>query len=265
MTYRRNVEKRLDRKEKTFESDQLMKVKRSEEYEALEEVFDRSTLMVVYDFMNKGAIDEIHGVVKEGKEARVYWGKDRHGEELAIKIYLTLSREFRKGIMRYIEGDPRFKSVKPDTRSLIFMWAQKEFKNLEQATSASVRVPRPIAVKNNVLIMEFIGENGVTAPSLKELTPPNPTKVYRKLLTYLQRLYRRAELVHGDMSEYNIMMWKGQPLIFDVSQAVPTSHPMANALLKRDLTNLNRFFKRLDVAVLSTEEAYERVTGHGET
>jgi len=265
VAYRRNVEKRLDRKEKNFESDQLMKVKRSEEYEALEEVFDRSTLMVVYDFMNKGMIDEIHGVVKEGKEARVYWGKDKYGKELAVKIYLTLSREFRKGIMRYIEGDPRFKNVKPDTRSLVFTWAQKEFKNLEQATLANVRVPRPIAVKNNVLIMEFIGENGVTAPSLKELTPPNPTKVYNKLVTYLQRLYRKADLVHGDMSEYNIMMWKEQPLIFDMSQAVPTMHPMANLLLKRDLTNLNRFFKRLDVDVLTAQDAYESVTGHGET
>lgn len=265
MTYRKNVEKRLDKKERRFESDQLMKEKRSEEYEALEEVFDKSTLMVVYDFMNKGMIDEIHGVVKEGKEARVYWGKDKQGKEIAIKIYLTLSSEFHKGIMKYIEGDPRFKNVKPDTRSLIFAWAQKEFKNLEQAYAADVRVPKPVAVKKNVLIMEFIGEDGVTAPSFKELAPPTPSKVYAKLLTYMNRLYCKANLVHGDLSEYNIMMWKGQPLIFDVSQAVPTMHPLARALLKRDLTNLNKFFKRLGINVLSDSDSYERVTGIGET
>ena len=262
MAYRRNVDKRLEKKEKTYESTQLMKEKRSEEYEALEEVFDRSTLMVVYDFMNKGVIDEIHGVVKEGKEARVYWGKDKQGKELAIKIYLTLSSEFKKGLMKYIEGDPRFKNVKPDTRSLIFTWAQKEFKNLEQASSAGIRVPKPIAVKNNVLIMEFIGEDGVTAPSLKELPPTNPQRVYNKLLTCLQRLYRKADLVHGDMSEYNIMMWKGQPLIFDMSQAVPKVHPLAKILLDRDLANLGKFFKRMKVNVLTAEEAYKRVTGH---
>jgi RIO kinase 1 len=259
------AEDKLTRKEQSSERDQRMLTKDfSSDRAALEEVFDRSTLMVVYDFMNKGRIDEIHGVVKEGKEARIYWGKDKQGKEIAIKIYLTLSSEFHKGIMKYIEGDPRFKNVKPDTRSLIFAWAQKEFKNLEQAEAADVRVPKPIAVKKNVLIMEFIGENGVTAPSLKELTPPAPAKVYNKLLTCLHRLYCKADLVHGDLSEYNVMMWKGQPLIFDVSQAVPTMHPMAKFLLKRDLTNLNKFFRRLGVNVLSDSDAYEGVTGHVE-
>ena len=259
------MEKRLHGKEKAYETEQLMKEKRSEEYEVLEEVFDRSTLMVIYDFLNKGVIDEIHGVVKAGKESRVYWGKDKQGNELAIKIYLTVSAEFRKGMWKYIEGDPRFKGVKRDTRSLVFAWAQKEFRNLEQATMAKVRVPKPIAVKNNVLIMEFIGKNGVSAPSMKEQPPENPGKTYKTLLTYLRRLYRKAELVHGDLSEYNIMIWRGKPVIFDVSQAVPLSHPLAESLLHRDLNNLNRFFKRLGVEVLSTEECYRKITGHGKS
>ncbi|MGB9756221.1 MAG: serine protein kinase RIO [Candidatus Bathyarchaeales archaeon] len=265
MSHRRVIEKRLHRKEKEYETEQLMKEKRSEEYEVLEEVFDRSTLMVIYDFLNKGTIDEIHGVVKSGKESRVYWGKDKQGNELAIKIYLTVSAEFRKGMLKYIEGDPRFKGVRHDTRSLIFAWAQKEFKNLELATMAGVRVPKPIAVKNNVLIMEFIGENGVSALSMKEQPPKNPEKTYNTLLTYLKRLYNKAELVHGDLSEYNIMIWKNQPVIFDMSQAVPLSHPMADFLLHRDLTNLNKYFSRLGVKVPSVEECYRRITESGKT
>ncbi|MGQ9507668.1 MAG: serine protein kinase RIO [Candidatus Bathycorpusculaceae bacterium] len=265
MFHRRVIEKRLRRKEKEYETEQLMKEKRSEEYEVLEEVFDRSTLMVIYDFLNKGTIDEIHGVVKAGKESRVYWGRDREGNELAIKIYLTVSAEFRKGMLKYIEGDPRFKGVRHDTRSLIFAWAQKEFKNLELATLAGVRVPKPIAVKNNVLIMEFIGENGVSALSMKEQHPKNPEKTYNTLLTYLKRLYSKVELVHGDLSEYNIMIWKNRPVIFDMSQAVPLSHPMADFLLRRDLTNLNKFFSRLGVKVPSIEECYRRVTESGKT
>ena len=265
MSHRRVIEKRLHRKEKEYETEQLMKEKRSEEYEVLEEVFDRSTLMVIYDFLNKGTIDEIHGVVKAGKESRVYWGKDKQGNELAIKIYLTVSAEFRKGMLKYIEGDPRFKGVRHDTRSLIFAWAQKEFKNLELATMAGVRVPKPIAVKNNVLIMEFIGENGVCALSMKEQPPKNPEKTYNTLLMYLKRLYNKAELVHGDLSEYNIMIWKNRPVIFDMSQAVPLSHPMADFLLHRDLTNLNKFFSRLGVNVPSVEECYRRITQSGKT
>jgi RIO kinase 1 len=122
-----------------------------------------------------------------------------------------------------------------------------------------VRVPKPIAVEKNVLVMEFIGEDGVSAPSMKEQLPSKPERVYSLLLAYLGRLYRKAELVHGDLSEYNIMIWKGKPIIFDVSQAVSTSHPNAGFLLRRDLANLNRFFSRLGVKVLSVEEAFKQV------
>ena len=233
----------------------------STERATIEEVFDQATLMVIYEFLNSGVLYEVHGVVNAGKEARVYWGKNKDGKDLAVKIYLTASAEFKKGMLKYIEGDYRFKGVKRDTRSLIFTWAQKEFRNLEQASRAKVRVPKPIAVKNNVLVMEFIGKNGVNAPSLKEQAPSDPEKVYEVLLTYLEWLYRKAELVHGDLSEYNIMMWKGKPVIFDVAQAVPTSHPMAEFFLRRDLTNVNKFFSRLGVKVLSVDEAYKKVVG----
>lgn len=263
MAFRGRVDRRLSRQEKSYETEQLMKEKRSEEYEVMEEVFDRSTLMVIYGFMKKGVIDEIHGVVRAGKESRVYWGKDKDGKELAIKIYLVVSSEFRKGMLKYIEGDPRFKSVRHDTRSLIFAWAQKEFKNLELARRAEVRVPKPIAVEKNVLVMEFIGKNGEPAPSLKEKTPKTPQKAYETLLGYLQKLYQKAELVHGDLSEYNIMIWNGRTVLFDVAQAVPLVHPMADALLRRDLTIINKYFGRLGVKVLSFDDCYRKVTGHG--
>ncbi len=265
MSLRKRVDRKLYRKERRYETEQLMKEKRSEELEALEEVFDRSTLMVVYDFMNRGVINEIHGVVSAGKESRVYWGKNSTGEELAIKIYLTGSAEFRKGMVQYIEGDPRFTRVKRDTRSLIFTWARKEFKNLEQAVRAKIRVPKPIAIRNNVLVMDFIGKDGVSAPTMKERMPSNPEKIYETLLIELEKLYRKAELVHGDLSEYNVMVWRNKPVIFDVSQAVSVSHPMSDFLLRRDLENLNRFFAKLEVEVLSNDEAYRRVTGRGES
>lgn len=231
----------------------------STERATIEEVFDQNTFMVIYQFLNSGVLYEVHGVVNAGKEARVYWGKNKEGKDLAVKIYLTSSAEFKKGMLKYIEGDYRFKGVKHDTRSLIFTWAQKEFRNLEQASRAKVRVPKPVAVKNNVLIMEFIGKDGVNAASLKEQKPRDPEKVYEVLLNYLTRLYQKAELVHGDLSEYNIMMWKGKPVIFDVAQAVPTSHPLAEFFLRRDLINLNKFFSRLGVKVLSIDEIYKKV------
>ena len=237
-----------------------MKEKRSEEYEVMEEVFDRSTLMTIYELMNKGTIGDIHGVVKAGKEARIYWGKAPDGKELAIKIYLTISAEFKKGKMIYIEGDPRFKNIKHDTRSIVSAWAFKEYKNLQLAIRAGVKVPKPITVKNNVLIMQFIGKDGVTAPVLKEEPPKNPAEVYEQLLEFICLLYQKAKLVHGDISEYNVMIWRNRPVLFDVAQAVPLEHPMADSFLRRDLNNLYRYFLKQGVAVLSEEEAYKRVT-----
>ena len=84
MSFKKRLKKKLERKERTYETEQLMKRKRSEEYEVLEEVFDRPTLMTIYELMNKGEIEEIHGVVSAGKEARIYWGRTQSREELAI-------------------------------------------------------------------------------------------------------------------------------------------------------------------------------------
>ena len=261
MSFRDKVDERLNRKQKAYEKEALMKNKRSEDYQVIEEVFDRSTLMVIFDFMNKGVIDEIFGVVNAGKEARIYYGKDREGNELAIKIYLTSSAEFKKGMIPYIEGDPRFAHVRRDTRSLIYTWAQKEFKNLRRAKEAGVNVPEPLVVQKNVLIMNFIGKDGIRAPLLKEVKVEDPEKILKQLLTYYKRLYKKAGLVHADLSEYNIMIWKEKPVVFDFAQSVLVKHPMANQFLRRDLENLYKYFKRKVADIQTVDEMYEVITG----
>jgi RIO kinase 1 len=98
---------------------------------------------------------------------------------------------------------------------------------------------------------------------LREKVPKNPEKIYETLLAYLERLYKKAGLVHGDLSEYNIMVWRGRTVLFDVAQAVPRVHPMADFLLHRDLTNLNKYFSRLGVKVPTVDGCYRRITGRG--
>ena len=257
----RKIEEKLRLREKRYEVDQLMKEKRSEELEALEEVFDKSTLMIVYRLLNQGLLTRIFGVVRAGKESRIYWGLDRKGRDVAVKIFLTTSSEFRRGMLHYIEGDPRFKRVRRDIRSLIYLWAQKEFKNLESAHAVGVRVPRPIMVQGNVLLMEFVGKNGVPAPLLKEVNPTNPATFLKELLKYVKLTYRKAKIVHGDLSEYNTMVWKNRPVIFDWSQAVMVDHPQAHAFLKRDITNLLNHFSKYGLKMKNTEETYRWVVG----
>jgi RIO kinase 1 len=258
----RKAHERIAHRERAVERrDKMLIHNRTDERATVEEVFDNTTRMVVFDLMNSGFIYELNGVVSSGKEARVYWGTTKEGTDLAVKIYLTSSAEFKRGMHKYIEGDPRFKDVKHDTRSLIAVWAQKEFRNLGEAYAAKVRVPKPIAVKSNVVVMEFIGEKGVSAPSLKEQPPANPERVYKVIVTALKRLYQKAKIVHGDLSEYNIMIWKGKPVIFDVSQSVAIQHPLADFMLKRDIANVNRFFRRLDVKTIPDGELYNMVVG----
>jgi RIO kinase 1 len=258
---RKAVERLAHNERRVERRDRMLIHDMTKERATVEEVFDQTTRMVVFDLLNSGVLYEVNGVVSSGKEARVYWGTDKEGKDLAVKIYLTSSAEFKKGMLKYIEGDPRFKNVKKDTRSLISVWAQKEFRNLKEATEAKVPVPKPIAVKSNVVVMEFIGKEGVSAPSLKERPPANPEQAYRLLVTYIKRLYKKAKLVHGDLSEYNIMMWKGKLVVFDMSQSVSTEHPMADFMLVRDITNLNRFFSKLDVKVFSVEQLHKMVVG----
>lgn len=258
------VERKLRRRVERYEISRLMKEKRSEEMDTLEEVFDKSTLMIVYHMLNRGHVKKIFGVVRSGKEARLYWGLGKRNKPVALKIYLTTSAEFKKGRRMYIQGDPRFKSTKTDTRSLVNLWALKEFKNLKQAQKARVRVPSPIMVKENVLLMEFIGRNGEPAPLLRETPLDHPGRVYDRIAGAVRRLYQKAELIHGDLSEYNIMMLKSEPVIFDLAQAVPPEHPMARTFLQRDLQHLNGYFSRIGVIVPPIERLTSWVTGeHG--
>jgi RIO kinase 1 len=258
----KKAHERLAHRERTVERrDKMLTHDKTNERATVEEVFDQTTRLIVFDLLNDGILYEVNGVVSSGKEARVYWGKTKDGKDLAVKIYLTSSAEFKKGMLKYIEGDPRFKNIKRDTRGLIAVWAQKEFRNLEESCQANVRVPKPVIVKSNVLVMEFIGKDGNSAPSLKEVLPENPERIYKILVNSIKRLYQKAKLVHGDLSEYNILMWKGRPIIIDMSQSVNIEHPMADFMLTRDLTNLNRFFSRLGVEVIPVEELHKQVVG----
>lgn len=240
---------KLRLREKRYETERLMREKRSEDMDVLEEVFDKPTLMIIHRLLNKGILKNIFGTIKAGKESRIYWGKDSDEKDVAIKIFLVGTSEFRKGMLKYIEGDNRFKRIPRSTRPLIYLWARKEYKNLSLANKAKVRAPKPIDVEGNVLIMEFIGNNGIPAPLLKETVLRNPTRVYKRLIIYLTSLYKKARIIHGDLSEYNIMVLRGRPILIDFSQGVNVDHPLAHELLKRDIENINKFFERLNVEI----------------
>jgi RIO kinase 1 len=77
----------------------------------------------------------------------------------------------------------------------------------------------------------------------------------------MQVMWQKAGLAHGDLSEYNILVHEGKPVIFDVSQAMLTIHPLADSLIVRDIGNVNRFFRKLDVDIRDPDELKEWITG----
>jgi RIO kinase 1 len=205
------------------------------------EVFDTSTLLRIGKLISNGIIDQIDFPIATGKEANIFRGVTPENKFVAIKIYRTSTLTF-KHISSYIDGDPRFKHTNKSHRQIIEEWAKKEYKNLERLRHAKVRVPAPIKRKNNILIMDYIGDAAQAAPLLKDVTLNNPQKIFDELLTFITRMYK-TEIVHADLSPYNILIYKGKPYIIDVGQAVLLEHPSSLEFLKRDIHNIIQYFK----------------------
>lgn len=204
----------------------------------LDKVFDRPTLMNIHALFNKGIFREFGGPVADGKEARVF---SAHNDlPLAVKVYKVEAATF-KTISRYIKGDPRFWNLGKQRRALIHAWVKKEFGNLKRLYDAGASVPKPYAFKGNVLVMQFIGD-GIPAPQVREVTPEQPEKMFRAIVDDLGKAYHLAKIVHADLSEYNVLVWRGRHYLIDIGQGVDLKHPHAGEWLERDVKNLCRFF-----------------------
>ncbi|PUA33043.1 MAG: hypothetical protein B9J98_02960 [Candidatus Terraquivivens tikiterensis] len=215
--------------------------------------------MTIYDLMNSGMLSEFYGVISAGKESRIYLAKGPEGL-VAVKIYLITSAEFKKTRMTYVVHDPRFKRIPSDFKDFVYLWARREFGNLKKAYEADVPVPKPYFVEKNVLGMQFLGKDGIRYPTLEEtdLEPDDYEKIYPMVIENMKKLYQKAELIHADMSQYNIFVTDVLSIYFiDLSQAVHISHPLAEAFLERDVRNITKFFEKKGVSVRPPEEVIE--------
>jgi len=241
----------------------MLEKDRSLDSAAFEEVFDRATLQSIYELIRRGVIDDFYGVVSAGKESRIYYARNRDGEELAVKIYLVNNTEFRRTRMIYVAGDPMFERPISSLRKFIDSWARREFRNLKIAFEAGVPVPRPHEVCSNVIVMSFLGREGNRYPLLRETryTPEEYGEIYIRTVEGAARLYREAGLVHGDLSEFNIMApGAGAVYFIDLSQAALLTNVYAHALLMRDLRNINRYFSSVGVEVRGVDELFREIT-----
>ena len=241
---------RIERKNWAHQRDSRGKGSR-EERKTESGVWDRATLDAVYRLMKRGLVETVDCPISTGKEGDVYLAFTPEAKPIALKVYRTGTADFR-AIERYIAGDTRFPDRRTTTRDTIYTWARKEWLNLRLATEAGVPVPAPLAQHRNVLAMEYIGTDDTPAPELRNVKLEDPAAFLELLLAAAARLYQGAGLVHGDLSEYNVLVHDGAPVIIDLGQAMLLKHPMAEELMERDCANLARYFRRLGV---DTDEA----------
>ncbi|GAB7093827.1 serine/threonine-protein kinase Rio1 [Halolamina litorea] len=231
------------------------RLKNTERFKVEQSVFDDATLGALYKLVQDGHVGAFGGPLSTGKEANVYEARGESGN-VAVKIYRINASDFRH-MREYLEGDPRFEGLENNKKATVLAWTRKEFANLERARKAGVRVPTPIAVQRNVLVMELVGQaDERRAPRLAEVTIENPQQAYEVVREYMRRLHA-AGLVHGDLSEYNMIVHEGELVIIDMGQAVTVHHPNSGEFLTRDCENVAAFFSRQGLDVTGEElEAY---------
>ncbi|MFX1554982.1 MAG: serine protein kinase RIO [Promethearchaeota archaeon] len=237
----------------------IKKIDQSKKRATIESVFDERTVFNLNKLIVNGPLERVEGIISAGKEANIYLAYDLNGEEVAIKIY-KIDSNTSKWMRNYIIGDPRFKKIPRNVSKVIFLWASKEFKNLKRAYKVGLSVPRPILIKNNILIMEYVGFESIPAPLLKDIKKPkDPINLMNEILIFIKELYQKAKLVHGDLSEFNILYHNQKPVVIDISQAVPIQHPKAEVYLARDIKNIFNYFEKLGIETPDPKEFYYEV------
>ncbi|KAG8816536.1 protein kinase rio1, partial [Serendipita sp. 399] len=265
-----------------------------------EQVLDPWTRIILFKMIGRGLVKEINGCVSTGKEANVYHALTPTMDHLALKIYKTSILVF-KDRDRYVTGEFRFRRgySKHNPRKMVRLWAEKEMRNLKRLKAAGIRCPDVLEVRENVLVMEFLGDQeGWASPRLKDAKLPASAyaSLYLSLMYTVRRLYHKCKLVHADLSEYNILYHRERTVasskeedpitvspsgpshredqghesapaegqyhlyIIDVSQSVEHDHPSAFEFLRMDLKNVQRYFESWGVQCLGLKRAFEFVT-----
>jgi RIO kinase 1 len=235
-----------------------------------EQVLDPRTRMILFKLLSRGFLEKVDGCLSTGKEANVYYaaaGKqvnDSQVTEYAIKIYKTSILVF-KDRDKYVSGEHRWRKgyCKSNPRKMVKVWAEKEMRNYRRIHQAGIPTPEPILLKSHVLIMEFLGTDGWPSPRLKDATLSDKRlrEAYVQTLRIMRHMYQRCRLVHGDLSEYNLLWHNNQIYVIDVSQSVETDHPSALDFLRKDAANVNDYFRKVGrLNVMTTRQLFEFVT-----
>jgi RIO kinase 1 len=210
--------------------------------------------------LDDGVIDEVFTRLKTGKEAEIYLVRHA-GEVVAAKVYKERNARNFKNNAAYMEGR-RVRNTRTQRAmdkgsrfgqaSSEHAWKAKESEALHKLHAAGVRVPKPVMFYEGVLLMEAVlDSDGRPAPRLIEAAIPRERAAewYADLRAQVVKMLS-CDLVHGDLSPYNVLLaWNG-PTIIDFPQVVGAAHnSQAERFFERDLESIRRFFASHDPAL----------------
>ncbi|RYY73938.1 MAG: serine protein kinase RIO, partial [Comamonadaceae bacterium] len=213
--------------------------------------------------MDEGLIDDVMRQLKSGKEADVYVVRCA-GETCAAKIYKEAhKRSFRQAVdyteNRKVRNSRQARAMAKRTnfgrQQQEAAWQSAEVDALYRLAAAGVRVPRPINFHEGVLLMELVADaHGDAAPRLNDIgfSEAEAMQHHATLIGEVVRMLC-AGVIHGDLSEFNVLLAEDGPVIIDLPQAVDAAgNNHAPRMLMRDVDNLRAFFGRYAPALLST-------------
>ncbi len=214
----------------------------------LQHVFDKNTIYNLNKLESDGYIGSLIGPIGSGKESYVFLTTDYKGREAAVKIHRHNIQSFNK-IPTYL----RLRGFKTGGfLKKIDDWSRFEYTFMEKAFNAGINAPEPYRLFNNIIVMQFIGEGVIPAkPAVKD-TNFDIDRWYAKLVSFIVRMGRKG-FVHGDLSPYNILNFKGEPYLIDFSQSLKLTS-LTNDFLLRDIRNINNWFVRLGKKNVIAEE-----------
>ncbi|XP_062577269.1 serine/threonine-protein kinase RIO3-like isoform X2 [Saccostrea cucullata] len=253
------------------ENKRSQRLHEKKEFSTSEQVLDPRTKLLLYKMVNNGTMESVGGSISSGKESVVYhaYGGSKEGvllsTECAVKIYKTTLNEF-KNRGAYVDGDHRFSRddfKKNNPRKVIRIWGEKETANLNRMKKFGIPCPAVQVLNKHILVMSFIGEDQCPAPKLKDaqLSVEDYEDAYEQVIKIMDTMQNKCALVHGDLSEYNLLWYQDKVWVIDVSQAVELTHPKAMEFLFRDCTNVCKFFKKAGVHnVKEAEKLFNQIT-----
>lgn len=224
-------------------------------------------------FYDQHLIGDVLALVKGGKEASVYRcaGSDASGERwLAAKVYrprmfrnLRNDRQYRQGRQVLTTNGKPVKDNDHRTMRAVgkktdfgvqvahTSWLMYEFTTMQKLHAAGGDVPRPLAVNDNAILMEYLGAETLAAPTLQEVTleRAEAEPLFRRVLHNVALLLQQG-LVHGDLSAYNVLYWEDAITLIDFPQVVDTQrNAAAYSILERDVTRICEYFGRYGLSV----------------